>query len=207
MPPVSTLDSWWSWFSKFQDEQRLERLQQCRRLEDLLKQCETKASSDYSPTAIEEFSGGLRIMKYFEWRGIFDEKEDLPNPLPPKLQEALVSSCARERHAVWACRGVAVGCGKELGALKQAFDEQGPLAILYEPRTAYESTSPPSSSSSSTIPCAESQYTLGACVRQGANDLLERQQQRKQDEQQRKQDEQQRKQDEQQRKQDEQQSS
>jgi hypothetical protein len=31
----------------------------------------------------------------------------------------------------------------------------------------------------STIPCGESQYTLGTCVRQGANALLERQQQRK----------------------------
>lgn len=157
----------------------------------------TKASSDssssssYRPNAIEEFSGGLRLMKYFQWRGLLKEEEkdkkeqqqDRLLSLPPRLRHALISSCARERHAVWACRGVAVGCGKELGALKKAFDEQGPLAVLHEPRTAYESTSSSSSSASSSstssVPGAESQSALGNCVRRGAHELLHRQRARK----------------------------
>ncbi len=173
MFPSSTAKDWLSWFSKLQDDQRMERLQHCRELEDVLKACE-ESQEVYNPNTMEELPGGLRRMKYFGWRGVL-EKENMPE----KLKQAIVSSCARERHSLWACRAVAMGCGQELGALKAGFDEQGPLAILYQPQTAYESFD----KDTKTIPvlCADLQSTLGSCVRQRASVLLERKQQRQQE--------------------------
>jgi len=190
MPSSSTSDSWWATFSKFQDDQRLERLQQCRQLQNVLANCEaTTAAAAATATAtanndaIEEFSDGIRMMKYFGWRGILKQEQGSDQPakqLPVKLREAIASSCARERHAMWACRGVAVGCGKELAALKKGFDDHGPLVILHESQTAYEEsyTKNKNNKSKKRIPCAKLQTTLGACVQRGASNLLERTRQR-----------------------------
>lgn len=172
MSPLSTSTDWWSWLSKVQDDQRMERLERCRELEDVLKACETQ--SNYNPNTMEEFPGGLRRIKYFGWRGVLQKEA-----MPENLKDAIISSCARERHSVWACRAVSLGCGKELGSLKAGFDEQGPVAILYQPHTAYES----SGKVDTGIPCAELQATLGSCVRQRGIELLERKQQQQQQQQ------------------------
>ncbi|OEU10306.1 hypothetical protein FRACYDRAFT_263843 [Fragilariopsis cylindrus CCMP1102] len=57
-------------------------------------------------------------------------------------------SCSREQHAVWACRSVSTGCGKDLSLLKRCFEdididtetEQLPpqYRILTTPYTNYE---------------------------------------------------------------------
>lgn len=171
----STNETWWSWFSKVQDDQRIERLQRCRQLQDVLVSCQT--ASQYDPLSIESFSGGLRTMKYFGWRGIISQQNP-ENEMPQSVRHAIVQSCAREQHALWACRAVAVGCGKELGALKAGFDQMGdPFPVLFESKTSYEEVSSPNNSTSSStriLPCAQLQSTLGACVRKGADELLER---------------------------------
>jgi hypothetical protein len=164
--------------NKLQDEQRIERLRHCRELEEVLKQCETQ--KDYNSNTMEEFPGGLRRMKYFGWRGVLKNDNNASDAMPEKLRQAMETSCARERHAVWACRAVAVGCGKELGALKACFDEQGSFAILHQPQTAYE-LSEEKMSTTTNIPCAKQQAALGANVRLRANELLQRQQQRQSD--------------------------
>jgi hypothetical protein len=178
----STMDSWWSWFSKVQDDQRIERLQRCRELQDVLVNCQsqprnsksatTSVANKYNPTSIESFSGGLRTMKYFGWRGILQQEE-----LPERVQTAIIKSCSREQHALWACRAVAVGCGKELGALKAGFDQLGEFGVLFEQRTAYEPSNH-TEEQLAQIPCAHLQSALGTCVQTGANGLLERTQHR-----------------------------
>ena len=114
-------------------------------------------------------------MKYFGWRGVLKNTHDMPE----KLRHAIETSCARERHAVWACRAVALGCGKELGVLKACFDEQGSFAILHQSQTAYELSEEQVATSTTTIPCAQLQAALGTSVQKQAHELLLRQQQRR----------------------------
>jgi hypothetical protein len=98
---------------------------------------------------IESVSIGLRNMKYFGWRGILsskknadtdtdtettneiknddgEENQDINNDeLKSKLlfHSKIRQSCSREQHAVWACRSVSTGCGKDLSLLKRCFED------------------------------------------------------------------------------------
>jgi hypothetical protein len=207
------MDAWWSWFSNLQDDQRIERLQRCQEIQNVLLQCQQQQqqqqqrqqrqktiittstnsieSPQYDPLSIESFSGGIRTMKYFGWRGILQQpqqphedddpsqqQKQLEGRIPERVHNAIVHSCSREQHALWACRAVAVGCGKELGSLKAGFDSMGPWNVLFQPRTAYDEKSTPDDDKSHPIPCAELQSSLGTCVRRGADALLERTQTR-----------------------------
>lgn len=135
----------------------------------------SEASPSYNPIKMEEFPAGLRMMKYFDWRHVLtnpntattttsEEEEDWKQPI--------IRSCARERHSVWACRSVAVGCGKDLAAIKKCFDANGPRPVLTEARTAYEGVTDVELVKS--LPCGGLQVKLGLCVHQGARELLER---------------------------------
>jgi hypothetical protein len=89
-------------------------------------------------------------MKYFGWRGILSLKKnadtdtettneinndengdengdnDINNDeLKSKLvfHSKIRQSCSREQHAVWACRSVSTGCGKDLSLLKRCFED------------------------------------------------------------------------------------
>lgn len=151
--------SWTEWFAKFQDDQRLERLQtHCKSLDDLFKTCLKNRKSDSE--AIEHRGLPLRSIKYFDWRDIAKEH--------PEVEK----TCAREEHLVWSCRAVAFGCGRELGALKQCFDDEGPLRILSAPGTAYEGGS--DTNKKANIPCREVQEALGNCTNKGVSALYER---------------------------------
>ncbi|KAG7343719.1 hypothetical protein IV203_021727 [Nitzschia inconspicua] len=158
---------------------------------------------------LESISPGLRTMKYFGWRGILSQlrpqqsmvaKEDInPTATGSIIQEQdddshdrdhhreldaihrqIQSSCSREQHAVWACRAVATGCGKELASLKRCFEEQHhAYDVLTVPRTNYEgSSNTEGKSDRRTIPCFEEQQVMGSCVTTNALQLLERKQQR-----------------------------
>ena len=234
-PPFSSIimDAWWSWFTNLQDDQRIERLQRCQEIHTVLVQCQVQQqkvqqqqqhprstktpttptttssteSNYYDPMSIESFSGGIRTMKYFGWRGILQppqqaqlqaqqqqpQQQDEPQPqeqqqqqqqMSERVKTAIVHSCSREQHALWACRAVAVGCGKELGSLKAGFDQVGPWNVLFEPQTAYETSTQNKTTSKNTvdpharIPCADLQSSLGTCVQRGADALLERTQRR-----------------------------
>lgn len=122
---------------------------------------------------------GLRMTKYFAWRGVLDEvdKESDSEADAKAVRRGIIRSCARERHAVWACRGVAIGCGKDLAALKACFEDEGAPLVLTHPKTAYEPTQ--SSGGYRPIPCHALQERLGRCVTVGAAELLERRQKQK----------------------------
>eukprot|EP00934_Nitzschia_sp_Nitz4_P001759 Nitzschia sp. Nitz4//scaffold5_size260463//17653//18216//NITZ4_000939-RA/size260463-processed-gene-0.47-mRNA-1//1//CDS//3329555211//1759//frame0 len=165
MPPSTTSSPWWDWFAEKQDEQRLERLSYCKQLEEALALCE----ADKDTKNIESFSAGLRMMKYFDWRGILKEKSE-------QESAPIVKSCARERHSVWACRAVSIGCGKELAAIKKCFENEGAEVVLTQSQTTYEPND--KNNGSTVISCASEQVDLGVCVNQGARDLLARKQER-----------------------------
>jgi len=48
-----------------------------------------------------------------------NNEELLSKLFHPKIRQ----SCSREQHAVWACRAVSTGCGKDLSQLKRCFED------------------------------------------------------------------------------------
>jgi hypothetical protein len=158
--PKKSVPSDSEWFESFlpksilrwTEDQRLDRLQSCRQLDDLLKTCRQKNSER---NQLEDFPLGIRMLRYFDWR-----HKDEPN-------------CVREEHALWACRAVALQCGANLVQLRSCFREKGDDAILSETRTSYERTSEDDFS------CMDLQRTLGSCVLKKANALARRMDERK----------------------------
>lgn len=156
----TTKPSDYGWFDTFlpepivrwTEDQRMERLQSCRQLDDLLKQCRQK---DSDRKKLEDFPLGIRMLRYFDWR----HKEE-PN-------------CVREEHALWACRAVALQCGADLVHLRNCFREKGDDDVLSETRTCYEKTCQDEFS------CMELQRKLGSCVLKNANSLARRMDERK----------------------------
>jgi len=138
-----------STIGKHMDEQRLERLKQCRLLQDALLACRRSKQSDRQQ--LEDFPAGIRMVRYFHWRNIHDYDEH----------------CQRELHAVWACRGIALGCGADVIRMRNCFNEQGPATILNQSNAGYENMK-------ETMPCADLQRTLGRCVAKEATELEQR---------------------------------
>lgn len=169
--------TWVERWNTFNDDQRVERLHICRQLEKVLDSC--RHQNDKNPMAIENLSPGLRVMKYFKWRGILkDLEEEQDNPeTSSRFSQAIQNSCAREQHAVWACRAVATGCGQDLSALKSCFESEGAYTVLVHPSTKYDNKI--GDNTNNVVPCQEFQQNLGACVTKGAQDLLQRRQQRR----------------------------
>jgi hypothetical protein len=170
-----TAPPWWSMASirgKIQDEmdqQRHERLAQCRSLESVLADCHAQRTTTKTRTQLEDIPAGIRMVRYFDWR-------DVPDP-----------HCQREAHAVWACRAVALQCGGELLKVRDCFHQTLPTktTILEYPNgtAAYNPSSSPSSSkddfvqdegTDAVVPCARLQQSLGRCVSTNAHALLER---------------------------------
>lgn len=135
---------------------------------------------------IEGCSQGLRMMKYFGWRGILlpdDDDENSKNHnavndyhgqrrhQTEKVHERIKSTCSREEHSVWACRAVATGCGQELSELRRCFDNEGPFNVLTAPVGGYEQSK---KTNMPVLPCHDLQVVLGDCVHKSGRDLYER---------------------------------
>ena len=232
----TSTSSWSSWFvspsvlkerfQEFDDQQRIDRLSECRKLDKILSDCRKrnqpgKAKSRYTKNTpddknedpIESISLGLRNMKYFGWRGILktpappadtsssDSQDSEPSQKMATVRDGpdlsafhpnIRSSCAREEHAVWACRAIATGCGKDLAELKKCFDETDStedapfpqhVRVLTAPYTNYQGivesvAGDKAATMKRQIPCHEIQRKLGSCVTENGKQLLERKQQR-----------------------------
>lgn len=168
------ITSWFNYlksiFADFVDEQRLERLQDCRIIEDVYSECrrinKMKSSHEHR-MQLEDISPGIRILRYYEWRHVHDYDH----------------KCSREKHAVWACRAGALQCGGELVQLRNCFNDlQKPPpnsssnvknhgAVLKTSGTAYE---PKERNANKDIPCRELQEKMGTCVAKNASELAER---------------------------------
>lgn len=146
-----------SW-SNFTDEQRLERLDQCRILEGLLSDCrrrgQAKQATDDDKPSLHTEPMGIRMLRYFQWR---------------ELDSSQYAPCRREEHAVWACRAIALRCGRELTDFKSCVDKCGPSILKSE--TVYEGTT---SGVESGVPCGDFQQAIGACVAKNAKEMQQR---------------------------------
>jgi hypothetical protein len=159
-------------FDDIVDEQRMERLQSCRIIEDVYAECRKyqKLKLDQERTMhLEDFPPGIRILRYYDWRNIHDYDH----------------KCAREKHAIWACRAGALQCGGELVQLRNCFNnvQQPPPgtsdpihtknhgAVLNTSATAYE---PKQRNIHKNIPCRDFQEKMGACIATNASALAER---------------------------------
>jgi hypothetical protein len=142
---------------------------------------------------LESISPGLRTMKYFGWRGILASQASAPgqsidqtiaiavdnndNDTRTMIHNEIRQSCSREQHAVWACRSVATGCGKELASLKKCFEQlDHTYDVLLVPHTGYDTKR--NYYPNHKIPCFQEQQLLGSCVTSNAQQLLRRKQQR-----------------------------
>ncbi|GKY92053.1 hypothetical protein MPSEU_000176800 [Mayamaea pseudoterrestris] len=214
-------DTWnrlWTSFESASDQQRLERLEQCRVLEEILASCRRQQQqqqqqqqnvkadsqrnngswfwpftarqasiiatdtataeqacdiSQQSPLSLENTSAGVRMLRFFHWR-------ELPSDFP--LHQ---TACLREEHALWACRAVAVGCGKPLTKLRDCFDKQGASNVLLvaeasrtNPKRAAASnttnTCYESENANANQPCHDMQRAVGTCVASNLYDLQQR---------------------------------
>ena len=103
-----------------------------------------------------------------------------------------VPTCAREVHAQWACRAVALACSTHVIGLRDCFHEIGDKDIVLSvPYFGYTAAASSSSSSIKNndpdapmkrIPCREFQESLGKCVAERAAELEQRVSLRKQQE-------------------------
>lgn len=151
------------------DVQRLDRLRQCRILEEIMAECRRarKTKSKQEERAhLEDCPNGIRMLRYFDWRNVHDYDR----------------KCSREQHAVWACRAGALQCGGDLVQLRTCFDEvQEPLpdnpnvknhgAVLRCSASAYEAKP---KHAGREIPCRTLQEQMGKCVAKNAAALVER---------------------------------
>lgn len=173
----STDDPLTSWFSSIKsffednaDEQRMERLEQCRVLEHIMTECrKTKKKSKLEGSDrvhLEDLPPGIRMVRYFDWRNVHDYDR----------------KCSREAHAVWACRASALQCGSELVQVRNCFNDlQRPLpdnpnvknygAVLGCSATAYETKK---KNAEKEIPCRAFQEQVGLCIAKNATALAER---------------------------------
>jgi hypothetical protein len=171
---ANPISSWFTYikaqFSDAVDEQRMERLQHCRIIEDVYAECRTmsKMKSNQERTVhLEDFPAGIRILRYYDWRNVHDYDR----------------KCSREKHALWACRAGALQCGADLVQLRNCFNNaQVPQpgsdpnlknhgAILNTAATAYE---PKERNLHKEIPCREFQEKMGTCIAKNASALAER---------------------------------
>jgi hypothetical protein len=175
------MEALWSKITTFSDEQRCERLQTCQDLSKCVQNCLTRqqdmlASKEVSVETVdmENCVAGIRMMKYFGWREsqplrVLGENEHQVVSTKQEQQEQdsnVPPTCAREVHAQWGCRAVALACSPDLIKLKNCFNAIGKDEVLSVPYFGYA----PGDESKS-IPCREIQESLGKCVAERAAEL------------------------------------
>jgi hypothetical protein len=153
-----------TWWTGIMDEERLDRLHQCRLLEDIYGECQ-RSNLEFDPDRVhlEDIPIGIRQVRFFDWRDNHDFDR----------------TCQREEHAIWACRAISLKCGTELADLKSCFDNlssrgglntKNPSTVLSRTETAYANPNAPDD-----LPCRSLQQKLGQCVSKNSKELLERQ--------------------------------
>uniref|UniRef100_A0A7S2MYV3 Uncharacterized protein n=1 Tax=Helicotheca tamesis TaxID=374047 RepID=A0A7S2MYV3_9STRA len=175
-----------NFLGRFANEQRLERLQNCQNIELALQSCERRREAalrgeNISVDELDKTGDEKKIERYYGW----DEMGGRHSPRPEEDSTITnpggengnikVPTCARESHAVWACRALALGCAVDMMKLKECFDKSQ-QDVLKVSRTEYEANGEVNSKSQSdeTAICGLEQRNLGACVRDNAHHLQRR---------------------------------
>ena len=126
-------------------------------------------------TQLEDLPAGMRMVRYFNWRN--HQPEDSSSS--SSSGDTHGGSCLREEHAVWACRAVALQCGRELVGLRDCFRRVGPDRILSpDATTAYkvDDYERHNDNDDDDDSCLVWQTQLGSCVQQSARALEQRRQ-------------------------------
>lgn len=108
-----------------------------------------------------------------------ENKED--KPLKNKTKDDVeTSTCSREKHAIWGCRAMSVGCAKELVTLKKCFQNDlgttNPQHFAYD-RQASSDTDPEDATENIGIlldendECRLDMRNLGDCVTKNMEEL------------------------------------
>jgi len=187
----------------FADSQREERINQCLNIEKALLECErVRASISKTETArihLHDTRAGMKISRFYDWGLVNPHKKEAisamredntvrsmhqsENANNEKVINANDSagdkasdtkpSCSRERHAVWGCRAIALGCSSDLVGLKKCFQEK--IGTTNPPYFAYESSD--GNVDDTCDDCRSEMRKVGDCVLMNWKELNERQSQ------------------------------
>mmetsp|Transcript_18428 Transcript_18428/g.27310 ORF Transcript_18428/g.27310 Transcript_18428/m.27310 type:complete len:192 (+) Transcript_18428:123-698(+) len=179
------LEELWSRFQRFSDEQRLFRLGTCQDIAKCVESCRNVRNSRLSGKEcgemldLEGCVAGIRMVKYFDWResqptriklgdGARGETVLAIKPSHDKAKDE-IPTCARETHAVWGCRAIALGCAPHMIDLRNCFQESYTTEqVLSVSQFGYENNN------NENIPCRDIQRALGECVAREASLLEQR---------------------------------
>jgi hypothetical protein len=171
-------------------------LNECERIRKLVELQNTKkkkqlSASELSPQhRLSDTRAGMRIARFYDWglsnpraeealAAMRDDSAGVRSIRPSEevgkeagvvtsRNEFVPESCSMERHAVWGCRAMALGCANELVKLKKCFVEKhGDTNPQY---FAYEN----SDGVSKIDACEVDMQILGRCVSQNWKELDER---------------------------------
>ncbi|KAL9181032.1 hypothetical protein ACHAXT_009837 [Thalassiosira profunda] len=181
-------------FTAFADRQRAERLENCRQLERVLKDCQaaddartTEGRGSSVPAGeVKMTSQVKRISRFFRWdeadapeqsaedggnvfneavSTVFDKDGKGAGAVKkPERINRFSGSCAREVHELWACRALALGCGGYLAELRDCWSDTKQIA---------------SGKGGGERSCRDIQIDMSKCVNKRAAELVERMQKSK----------------------------
>ena len=170
-------------FTRFADQQRIDRLEQCRQLERALKACQSANDEPgaLGTTDVPDERSRARIARFYKWKeSEHPESQDAAQADPSfqsdgeshQSQTAGARSrrdCSKETHELWACRALALGCGGHVRDLRQCWmDAQ--IVDAHAP-TGGEGAGLQNGTRHS---CQDVQMSLASCVNKRAAELAER---------------------------------
>jgi hypothetical protein len=154
-PTTPSVPGYWQnakeWLLVMTDDQRMQRLQQCRELEQVREDCRSGRYERH----VEDTSSGLRVTRYFRFK-------EPDNPATKAL-------CQREEHAVWTCRAMALRCAIHVSKLRECFrdeKEKGSSILAQVTHSSYEG--------GKQGPCWELQEAMGVCINKNAEEFAQR---------------------------------
>jgi hypothetical protein len=171
-------------FDNFRIDARTGRLNECRLLDDTLKDCLNVAQRKQSERLmqLEDTKTGTRIVRLMGWQKPRISKADTSLEMESEIiGQYDENKCQREAHAIWICRALCLQCGKEIVTLKDCIDVEGKANFLNHSNTAYKGNlgnkmknSISSDKQQSLPPCSSIQQQIGKCVAHGVIDLEKR---------------------------------
>lgn len=174
---MSSEGGWFdSTFGKFMDGQRLQRLGQCREIEQSLKACMEarqlqKAVDPNEDFGMEGIAPGIRMLRYYRWRDEESSSEEEEEEKLKTMPKPTIPSCAKQQHSVWGCRAISTACAVELIAMRDCFDQYDKDQVLAIADTNYDGSN---DRLDRPIACREQQRILGACVAKNTAEMEQR---------------------------------
>lgn len=163
--------------SQFADENSKQRLLDCQKADEVVRQCLN--NPQYDPTSLEKVPAISRVARYHGW--VQTDVEDSVNSKSGvratlRLEDTGgTSACALEMHSLWGCRALAVGCANPLERLRGCLQDYPPSVVAGVGRVAYTETAPISDKAlDKKLPCGALQREVGKCIMTRTENLAKR---------------------------------